>query len=77
MSLGQLEAPAVLLMMSGLLELMPALIVMSVGYLAGVASVPVFDSKFQVAVAAELVEWIAAAGGVVAIVELVVVPVRH
>jgi len=52
--------------------------VMSVGYLAEVASVPVFDSKFQVAVAAELVEWIAAAaGGVVAIVELVVVPVRH
>jgi len=68
-------------MMLGLLELMPALTVMSVGYLAEVASVPVFDSKFQVAVAAELVEWIAAAAaaaaGGVAIEEHVVVPIRH
>jgi len=63
-------------MMPGLLELMPALIVMSVGYPAGVVSVPVFDSKFQVAVAAELVEWIAVAGGVAEIVEHVV-PIRY
>lgn len=75
----QLEAPVASLMMPGLLELMPALTVMSVGYLAEVAFVPVFDSKFQAAAAAELVEWMAAAaaGGVAAIVEHVVVPVRH
>lgn len=58
------------------LEMVPALVVMYVGYLVEAASVPVFDSKSLVVVA-ELVEWIAVAGGVVAVVEHVVVPVRH
>lgn len=73
-----LEALAVSLMVQlEPLEMVPALVVMSVGYLVEAASVPVFDSKSLVVVAAELVEWIAVAGGVVAVVEHVVVPVRH
>lgn len=72
-----LEALAVSLMVQlEPLEMVPALVVMYVGYLVEAASVPVFDSKSLVVVA-ELVEWIAVAGGVVAVVEHVVVPVRH